>query len=130
LVVRPRLAAVARLPALDRIDERELELAPLVLPGVVGRDGHRERPQLPRLLERSALARHPAHQRLDAAAGVAQLRRVLPVAHQGAFGAPVPIMESRVTSAASAFSSRPSVPVGRTGSTQYRISDEESHTRT
>ena len=66
LVVRPRLAAVARLPPLDRIDQRELELAPLVLPGVVGRHGHRERPQLPRLLERSALApasRSPAPRR-------------------------------------------------------------------
>ena len=42
----------------------------------------------------------------------------------------MPISESRVTSAANAFSSRPSVPAGRCGSTQYRISDEESQTRT
>src|SRR4051794_28261240 len=41
----------------------------------------------------------------------------------------VPIMESRVTSAASASSVRCSLPAGRSGSTRYRISAVLSHTR-
>src|SRR5580698_8249287 len=46
------------------------------------------------------------------------------------FGKPVPIMQSRVTSAASLSSLQPSVPAGRIGSTMKRVSAVESHTRT
>ena len=42
---------------------------------------------------------------------------------------PTPIIESRVTSPASSFSLIPSVPAGRFGSTQYRISELESQIR-
>src|SRR5207237_7389281 len=44
-------------------------------------------------------------------------------------GRPVPIMLSRVTSAASSCSLHPSVPAGRCGSTMKRVSAVESHTR-
>src|SRR5580698_6182795 len=45
-------------------------------------------------------------------------------------GKPVPIMQSRVTSAASLSSLQPSVPAGRIGNTMKRVSAVESHTRT
>src|SRR5918994_2003288 len=48
----------------------------------------------------------------------------------GVRGSPTPIMESRVTRAASSSSDNPSVPSGRSGSTKYRISALLSHTRT
>ena len=47
----------------------------------------------------------------------------------GRLGRPVPIMQSRVTSAASRSSLQPSVPAGRSGSTMKRVSAVESHTR-
>src|SRR5689334_7651278 len=47
----------------------------------------------------------------------------------GVLGKPVPIIESRVTSAASCSSLHPSVPAGRIGSTRKRVSAVESHTR-
>src|SRR5689334_3278352 len=42
---------------------------------------------------------------------------------------PVPIIESRVTKSAKDSSSMPSVPSGRIGTTRYRTSAVESHTR-
>src|SRR6202044_1421674 len=47
----------------------------------------------------------------------------------GCFGRPVPIMLSRVTSAASLSSLQPSVPAGRIGNTMKRVSAVESQTR-
>src|SRR6185437_1291382 len=47
----------------------------------------------------------------------------------GAFGTPVPIMESRVTISASCSSLQPSVPAGRIGRTRKRVSAVESQTR-
>src|ERR1700722_10756740 len=44
-------------------------------------------------------------------------------------GSPVPIMQSRVTSAASFSSLQPSVPLGRIGNTMKRVSAVESQTR-
>jgi hypothetical protein len=53
LVVRPRVAEVAVLPVLDGLDQRALELCPLVLPRLVCGDGESEGPELPRFVERS-----------------------------------------------------------------------------
>jgi len=111
------------LPCLDRRRERELELAPLVLAAVVGRDSHGERPQLPGVLEGAlrVLDLEVRDERLDAAPGIPELAGVGPyggAGHQGAATTPVPIMASRLTSAASSFSARASVPAGRCGSTQ------------
>src|ERR1051325_7098557 len=47
----------------------------------------------------------------------------------GFFGKPAPIMLSRVIKAASRASLQPSVPAGRIGTTTYRVSAVESHTR-
>src|SRR5262245_44065250 len=50
-------------------------------------------------------------------------------ASSGRLARPVPIMELRVTSAASRSSLHPSVPAGRMGSTMKRVSAVESQTR-
>ncbi len=47
----------------------------------------------------------------------------------GVSASPVPIMELRVTSAASLSSLQPSAPAGRIGTTMKRVSAVESHTR-
>ena len=74
---------------------------------------HRQRPGLPVLVKHRAVlalgldravAESPAH--------------IVDPGHAGACGRPVPIMLSRVTSAASAARSSPSVPAGRIGSTR------------
>src|SRR5919108_2582771 len=47
----------------------------------------------------------------------------------GDFACSTPIMALRLMSAASSSSLQSSVPLGRSGSTRYRISEVESHTR-
>ena len=133
LVVAPRRLCFVALPAPDGVDQRELELGPVVVPVVVGGDRHGEGAQLPRLLEAElvTIAGQLDDQLLDTPPGVADLGRVGPHPGEapGPAGRPTPIIESRVASAASSTSVIASVPAGRCGSTQYRSSALESHTR-
>src|SRR5260221_239563 len=86
-------------------------------------------PSLPALVERALAglvpdrphALHAAHVMNAVHAGLSAELRVTRA---------VPIIESRVTSAANASSLRRSLPAGRSGSTMYRTSDVLSQTRT
>ena len=77
-----------------------------------GRDREAERPLLPSGVENRLvlLGRDRAEAHLPA--------EILRPVHRGGLASPVPIIESRVTSSASAASSRPSLPAGRCGTTR------------
>ena len=109
-VVRGR---VRPFPVADLPDQPGTELLEVDDPRVVQRDGDAERAALPRLGEDELAVRargRSGRARRDEAG--------IDAAHAGKDGTPVPIMLSRVTSAASLSSSIPSVPAGRSGRTR------------
>ena len=105
----------------NRVREVTPKLGPRHAEPVQGDHGHAKRPALPGLLEHelTVVARE---RRLVAEGGVDRGQVAGSWAHLTAgwlaLGTAVPIMQSRVTIAASSFSLQPSVPSGRIGSTR------------
>src|SRR5271166_3310234 len=91
---------------------------------------HRERAAFPRRVEhRLVRFRLNRAEALHAAHVVDAVHVPALASSAGVSASPVPIMELRVTSAASFSSLQLSVPAGRIGTTMKRVSAVESHTR-
>jgi len=105
----------------DRAREVAPEVGPRHVEPIEDDHCHAERPPLPGLLEHE-LAVIPRQRGLVAEGGIdgGQVARLGAhvIAGAPAVGSAVPIMQSRVTAAASASSLQPSVPSGRIGSTR------------
>src|SRR5262245_34889944 len=97
--------------AADRVDQVRSEVGPAESEALQGRDAHPEGTALPWLLEHK-LAVITGQRRLpgERLVNVRQPGPRHPASRSGARGTAVPIMQSRVTSAVSSSSPRPSVP--------------------